>query len=857
MPISLNSNTSALLALLGTSKAVKEANEAMEKLSTGKRINSAKDDAAGVAISSRLDSSVRGLKQSTRNALDAQALLNTAEGGMKETEAVLQRLRELSVQAANDTNSTSDRKHLDDEAKQLLAEIDRIANSTTWAGQKLLDGSFTNKVFQIGGGSEVSDQLVTSIGGATTSGLALDGTVIQQANETTTIQYGLDDSFVTTNGSEASSISAGLQTYLTNTFPTTPLVDFDDSQTNSFKAASFDLISVTGEITGAVLKLRAIPLDDNRGEGNDKIIVSGFDASGNSIMPSYNIGLGVDAGPNNYFDFDWQIDGRPAHPSEGYEILIDLSDFSAQEGTGLSLLENIKAQKLLDVVLPPDTMVDYVRLEVTTADSSSQVTEGSIKNLDITVTGPKEIPLSSNSKFGTSQFSAESNGDGFLISWSSVQPGGGAGGIYLQKTDDTGLPIGNRITIDDGGNVQHPQSIALDNGNTAFTYNKYVSGRYQTKILILDADLNVLSNTISHSGEASGDYINARLDDLGNSKFALKWDYTPNHPQQPTEGSKIQIFNYDGSKEGSSFPISQTGQTYAAQEISSFDVDYLGTLITSNVGGDRELSFDVYDLDTKSKLNTALISDGADNDYFGPYHVTKTPNGFSVSWTEGSSKTGYVQFFDKLGVATGDALTIGDNINRLSEVTTRTLENGSAISEVFWGTTNDDGDKITNYSLIENYNPSSLITKNEVINGYNSVMIPGVSSGGSFVLFSNESFADPIRTFTVDTAFHNAVDLTGMSSARSSISIIDQALNRINSSRSNLGAISNRLDHVVANNTNIATNLTASMGRIQDADYAAESTQLVKNQLIQQSSVAMIAQANASKEDVLQLIEGD
>ena len=857
MPISLNSNTSALLALLGTSKAVKEANEAMEKLSTGKRINSAKDDAAGVAISSRLDSSVRGLKQSTRNALDAQALLNTAEGGMKETEAVLQRLRELSVQAANDTNSTSDRKHLDDEAKQLLAEIDRIANSTTWAGQKLLDGSFTNKVFQIGGGSEVSDQLVTSIGGATTSGLALDGTVIQQANETTTIQYGLDDSFVTTNGSEASSISAGLQTYLTNTFPTTPLVDFDDSQTNSFKAASFDLISVTGEITGAVLKLRAIPLDDNRGEGNDKIIVSGFDASGNSIMPSYNIGLGVDAGPNNYFDFDWQIDGRPAHPSEGYEILIDLSDFSAQEGTGLSLLENIKAQKLLDVVLPPDTMVDYVRLEVTTADSSSQVTEGSIKNLDITVTGPKEIPLSSNSKFGTSQFSAESNGDGFLISWSSVQPGGGAGGIYLQKTDDTGLPIGNRITIDDGGNVQHPQSIALDNGNTAFTYNKYVSGRYQTKILILDADLNVLSNTISHSGEASGDYINARLDDLGNSKFALKWDYTPNHPQQPTEGSKIQIFNYDGSKEGSSFPISQTGQTYAAQEISSFDVDYLGTLITSNVGGDRELSFDVYDLDTKSKLNTALISDGADNDYFGPYHVTKTPNGFSVSWTEGSSKTGYVQFFDKLGVATGDALTIGDNINRLSEVTNRTLENGSTISEVFWGTTNDDGDKITNYSLIENYNPSSLITKNEVINGYNSVMIPGVSSGGSFVLFSNESFADPIRTFTVDTAFHNAVDLTGMSSARSSISIIDQALNRINSSRSNLGAISNRLDHVVANNTNIATNLTASMGRIQDADYAAESTQLVKNQLIQQSSVAMIAQANASKEDVLQLIEGD
>ena len=84
---------------------------------------------------------------------------------------------------------------------------------------------------------------------------------------------------------------------------------------------------------------------------------------------------------------------------------------------------------------------------------------------------------------------------------------------------------------------------------------------------------------------------------------------------------------------------------------------------------------------------------------------------------------------------------------------------------------------------------------------------------------------------------------------------IDTALQTLNSQRASLGAISNRLDHVVANNTNIATNLTASLGRIQDADYAAESTRLVKSQLIQQSSVAMIAQASASKEDVLRLIE--
>ena len=119
----------------------------MERLSTGKRINSAADDAAGVAITSRLTSNIKGINQSIRNAMDAQALIDTAEGGLQETEALLQRIRELAVQAASDTNSSADRAALDAEKTQLMAEIDRIATSTTWAGQKLLDGTFSNKNF--------------------------------------------------------------------------------------------------------------------------------------------------------------------------------------------------------------------------------------------------------------------------------------------------------------------------------------------------------------------------------------------------------------------------------------------------------------------------------------------------------------------------------------------------------------------------------------------------------------------------------------------------------------------------------------------------------------------------------------
>ena len=127
------------------------------------RLNSAADDAAGMSISSRLEANLRGVQQGIRNAMDAQALIDTAEGGLQETETLLQRIRELVVQSESDTNSISDRAALDTEKTHLLAEIDRIANTTTWAGQNLLDGTFPSKNFQVGGDNAAIDSLTSSI----------------------------------------------------------------------------------------------------------------------------------------------------------------------------------------------------------------------------------------------------------------------------------------------------------------------------------------------------------------------------------------------------------------------------------------------------------------------------------------------------------------------------------------------------------------------------------------------------------------------------------------------------------------------------------------------------------------------
>ena len=127
-------NTGALMAAASASSVNRDMETSMERLSTGKRINSAADDAAGVAIASRLTSEIRGTNQAIRNAMDGQALIDTAEGAHKEVENILQRMRELSVQASNATNSAGDRNNLTAEFVALRTEIQRIADTTSWAG---------------------------------------------------------------------------------------------------------------------------------------------------------------------------------------------------------------------------------------------------------------------------------------------------------------------------------------------------------------------------------------------------------------------------------------------------------------------------------------------------------------------------------------------------------------------------------------------------------------------------------------------------------------------------------------------------------------------------------------------------
>ena len=175
----INTNTNALVAQQALQTNARTLNTAMEQLSTGKRINSAKDDAAGFAITSKMTTQIRGLDQAVRNANDGISLLQTADGAMTEVSNMMQRMRELGVQAANDSNTGENRDYLDLEFQQLKGEINRIIKNTEWNGVNVLDKTFDNNttegkfIFQVGAnGGQTIDHTIDVFNMGTAKGFS-------------------------------------------------------------------------------------------------------------------------------------------------------------------------------------------------------------------------------------------------------------------------------------------------------------------------------------------------------------------------------------------------------------------------------------------------------------------------------------------------------------------------------------------------------------------------------------------------------------------------------------------------------------------------------------------------------------
>jgi len=263
MALTVNTNIASLTAQRNLTGSQSMLSTSLERLSSGLRINSAKDDAAGLAISERFTAQIRGLNQGVRNANDGISLAQTAEGALKEVTSNLQRIRELSVQSANATNSASDRAALQSEVSQLVAEIDRVATNTSFNGIALLDGTFTSKAFQVGANA-AETVTVDSVASARSSslgqfqGFTLTAQTIgtaADANELLTVTIDGTQSTIGTQGNDAKEIAAAINAFgngfvaSANAAVTSGPGTIASAAANSGDVDTFDINGVTISVT--------------------------------------------------------------------------------------------------------------------------------------------------------------------------------------------------------------------------------------------------------------------------------------------------------------------------------------------------------------------------------------------------------------------------------------------------------------------------------------------------------------------------------------------------------------------------------------------------------------------------------
>ena len=368
MALVINTNVASLNSqrqLLNSGNAL---DQATERLSSGNRINSAKDDAAGLAISNRMTSQIRGLDQAVRNANDGVSMIQTAEGALQEATNILQRMRELSVQSANGIYSDADRNTLDAESQQLKAELNRIAEETTFNGQKLLDGSLKAADLQVG--SEQNQIITVSVGSFSTSSLggasgdivgeaatngladltALDTAGDLQINDTDISALDaattLNEALATINadldgkGAEASAIvnvegsSVGSGTLVTGTDKLTITVTDGNGETQATEISGTknleELAAKINEETSLNARINDAGRLELSGEGATSIAVAG---TGDALTNS-----GLDAGTTNFslvFN-DTSPDGRGVKIEQGTATTAELQalGIDAQDDNG-------------------------------------------------------------------------------------------------------------------------------------------------------------------------------------------------------------------------------------------------------------------------------------------------------------------------------------------------------------------------------------------------------------------------------------------------------------------------------------------------------------------------------------------
>jgi len=864
--------------------------ESMERLSSGQRINTAADDAAGVAIASRMEAQIRGLNQAMRNAADGQALVDTSEGAHLEIVNILQRMREVSVQASNDTYTLQDRTNLNSEIEQLMEEIDRIASSTTFNGQKLLDGSFASKTMQIG--NESTQSVTFSIDDMSTS--ALGTTVTSSGSSGVTSNVALGKEAVTTvaqmafngndsygftltvgngkGGTVALAVAAGAVVGNDADDIATKLQTAINAKVTAGNLAAGD-ISVTAN--GNVLTLK-----NNLG---DTLALSAFTSSANgtaSYTSTSGAGTSVLLNETAAVTTASNSGGGAATTSTGTLTLQEGKDHSFRLNGNLIALTNLNAAggtTMADALTAIKAAIGAGGDTSTATDTGTTIafalkdTTGA--DIDITnFTSPSSVAGSAGTMLMTDRVDGDNSTapNTFANDGSDTSDIDGTDIVQLSFTEaeaDYAFELGGEAftvaTASAGKTLQEALAVTRDAINANATISAKVEARLvdgKLEIESLQDDGTVIAlDTFTSTGKAAVASGTATLDATN----------------LVTEGS--------GSiTAGSEAVASEMTMQFSEDDTYSFKIG--GTTVTAAVSGSdlTQLAAAV-----NAQSDTTSVTASIQNNVI----LLQNANGAAISITDFSS-TGTGKAFVANAAGQGNSVTLDDTAAVAAANTAAAGKATATVMDLTMSASDDvsfkisDGrtnavvrlttfDPAANTAMLTEINSALSNAGSDIVattSGVGAKITLTNSKGGRIELTNFTSDGTGVLTATPATGqgvgkLLNDDGITGSQAALSAISIIDQAgandaiatidraFEQVNAQRANLGAVSNRLDHTISNLTNIMVNTESAKSRIMDADFASESTQMAKAQILQQASMAMLAQANASKQGVLSLLQ--
>lgn len=791
----INTNIASLNAQRNLNTSQSSLTTSLQRLSSGLRINSAKDDAAGLAISERMSSQIKGNDQAVRNANDGISLAQTAEGDLAQIGVNLQRMRELAVQSSNATNSASDRAALNNEVQQLAAEIDRVAQNSSFNGVKLLDGTFTAQDFQVGANSTANDRVrIDSISSARTSSLGGVGTSFAATTSGTATTAALNAGDLTLNGFQvgASSLGSGPGQSTASAFSVAAAINKISS--SSGVTATANVNTVTGSAASA-LSLDAIAANTFSING---INVGAVAADSNATGRGANLAAAINAVAAQTgvaASANATTGALTLTAADGRDISIGLNGAAA--GATAALQTTAAATAKTNFLAQTGLATGVVGTQGTAGIATTTATAGTAITAGAFLTPPF-----AGSSLAAGAITANGVDVGAVtLGTGAFVAGTAATAAATSVLTLTGLTSGSSYTLTMSG--------AGFNGGVAADVTFVAGATDNASATALDAAITALGYTNSATLTLGANTITTSVAAVGYSVKAVRT------AAEVTAGVTV-----------AQKTVADTSATSVANA-SGFAISVAGTLGTQGANG---AAYSAQELTTA--LNTALAAATGGAAVNGS--VTSNATTGVMTYVAGSTDS--LQFAIT-GTAADPTTATADQV----ALTTATGLTAGQLGTKASGTAATAGAAAANHGTISLSSTSS-----------DGIVWAGAAATKAGLIANNTVAA----TVTSSVASIASVNVSTAAGANSALAAIDGALATVNGSRASLGAYQNRFASVVSSLQTTSENLTASRSRIQDTDFASETANLTRGQILQQAGTAMLAQANSLPQGVLALLRG-